>query len=710
MGNKNLIISFFATWCVPCKKEIPELIKLSKQFKEDFEFVLIDVNEKKEKVQKHVEDNNITLQVILDKYGRVFKSYGGETLPLLVVIDKQGKISYYHTGYQKGDEISRQTFKKLMRKISFLFFILSSLNAQLTVSILDFKGTDVKNKVLRACYNQLEESLIESNRFTVIDKSQREELLEEQQFQNSGVCDEECAVEIGQLVGAEFLMLGEIIDLGGLYQINIKIISIEKGDVAEKVTNQIEGKLKDLLNGMEDASREIVRRIASSSGALPIDREPIQQTLQSDDIKTYGQVEIITDPVGTNVLIDGLESGTTPLTLDKIESGVHSLILSYPGYERLQKRIMIKEGELLSVNEYLVPMTGSLTILSEPTGAIVYLDNTQKGITPLDIKDLPIKDYIVELSLKDYQKSTKRFTVQYGENTTQKISLKPLPGKLNLFTNPIESTITINRKKYKSNTQGILSVEIPVGRYDIVASKKARYEDFRKNIYVKANSLETIDVFLKKLPEGVSSNPDMGFLSVNTFNGETKLKIPGEKEIQRLPLRYYELKYGKYNLKAFGEGLESKNFKVEVDRQKQLTLILILKEKAKSKALKYSLMFPGAGQFYEGSKRSILYSSAFIGAGVLLFNNLTSYSDEKALLDQYRLNYQSATSSSDIDASWLLYEQQSNKLNDVQSNLIILSSTLASAWLSSVIDTYFFRVLNDQKIITLPCNLFLLQL
>ena len=117
----------------------------------------------------------------------------------------------------------------------------------------------------------------------------------------------------------------------------------------------------------------------------------------------------------------------------------------------------------------------------------------------------------------------------------------------------------------------------------------------------------------------------MGFLSVNTFNGETKLKIPG-KRIQRLPLRYYELKYGKYNLKAFGEGLESKNFKVKVDRQKTTNIDINLERKAKSKALKYSLMFPGAGQFYEGSKRSILYSSAFIGAGVLLFNNSTSYS------------------------------------------------------------------------------------
>ena len=104
LGKKNLVVSFFATWCVPCAKEIPELIKMSTEFKDDFQFVLIDVNEKKDKVKKHVDEKSISLQVILDKYGRVFKSFGGETLPLLVVIDKKGNISYYHTGYKKGDE------------------------------------------------------------------------------------------------------------------------------------------------------------------------------------------------------------------------------------------------------------------------------------------------------------------------------------------------------------------------------------------------------------------------------------------------------------------------------------------------------------------------------------------------------------------------------------------------------------------------------
>ena len=104
LGEKNLVVSFFATWCVPCAKEIPELIKMSNEFGDDFQFILVDVNEKRDLVKKHVAEKGITLQVILDKYGKVFESFSGVTLPLLVVIDKKGQITYHHTGYVKGDE------------------------------------------------------------------------------------------------------------------------------------------------------------------------------------------------------------------------------------------------------------------------------------------------------------------------------------------------------------------------------------------------------------------------------------------------------------------------------------------------------------------------------------------------------------------------------------------------------------------------------
>jgi len=114
LGKKNLVVSFFATWCVPCAKEIPELTKISKQLGDDFEFLLVDVNEKRDKVKEHVSKKGITLQVVLDKYGKTFEKFGGEALPLLVVIDKNGKITYHHTGYIDGDEIKLKEHLKTL--------------------------------------------------------------------------------------------------------------------------------------------------------------------------------------------------------------------------------------------------------------------------------------------------------------------------------------------------------------------------------------------------------------------------------------------------------------------------------------------------------------------------------------------------------------------------------------------------------------------
>ena len=579
-----------------------------------------------------------------------------------------------------------------MNKLLTTIVLLSSIFAQegkFAVSILDFTGEDVQDKVLRACYQQLETSLIESNRFTVIEKNKREELLEEQKFQSSGVCDEACAVEIGQLVGAEYLMLGEIIGFADLYQVNIKIINIEKGDVAEKVTDQISGGMRELLNGMEEASREIVRRIAAGSAPQQITQQTGLPTVVQ---KTYGTIDITTDPQGANILIDGVEVGVTPKTIPNLETGPHNLILVYPGYERLQKRIMVEDGKTIPISEYLVPKTGSLSILSEPIGATVYLDNFVKGETPLDIPELPVKDYMIRLELKDYQMLERRVTVQYAENTTQKYSLDPLPGKLNVFTSPARATIIIGGERYTSSSSGIATIELPVGQYRIEISKEG-YEPLEKQVSIKPNDLGTLDINLKKLPSGVSSNPDMGFLTVNTTDGRVRLKIQGIKEVQRMPLEYFELIYGTYNLKAFGIGLETEKRQVEIERQKTTTIEMNLKKKQRAKAVRYSLMFPGGGQMYTGSKsriRGLIYAGTFIGTGALLSKGISTYSDENKLLDQYQANYNAATSAAEIDATWALYEQQSATVNDAQTNLIILSTTLVSAWLTSIIDSYFF--------------------
>ena len=115
IGKKDVVISFFATWCSPCLQEIPELHKLAKEL-DDIEFVLVNVNEKRDKVIKHVNSKGYTLPVILDKYGVALKNFKAENLPmpLTVVINKKGIITYYHSGYKPGDE---KTLRKHLKTL-----------------------------------------------------------------------------------------------------------------------------------------------------------------------------------------------------------------------------------------------------------------------------------------------------------------------------------------------------------------------------------------------------------------------------------------------------------------------------------------------------------------------------------------------------------------------------------------------------------------
>ena len=342
--------------------------------------------------------------------------------------------------------------------------------------------------------------------------------------------------------------------------------------------------------------------------------------------------------------------------------------------------------------------TGSLSILSDPIGATVYLDGDARGKTPLDLSGLPIKDYMIRIDLNKYLQVESRITVQYGTNTTKKYNLDPQPGKLRIFTDPVSADVVVKDKrystkeKYKTGGDGSLLVDLPVGDYKVTINKKG-YEPTDLSIMINPADVLMKDITLKKIPSGTSSNPDMGFLTVNTMDNRTMLKISGIKQVQTLPMEYFELEYGQYNLKAFGPGLETRKSSVVIDRQKTSTIDINLDFKSRSKALKYSLMFPGGGQFYAGSKsrtRGLIYAATALGTGALLSDGIINYFDNQKLLDQYQTNYQNATSAEDIDASWLLYEQQSVTVNDAQTNMMILGTTLASAWLTSIIDAYFF--------------------
>jgi len=122
--GRPIVLSFFATWCGPCRVEMPVLDTLSQSYS-DINFYLVDVSgltqgkskmkEDPEKVKIMVESLGVTLQVLMDKYGKVAEKYGVKSLPRLVVIDAKSTVHYIHDGYAPGDE---KKLKEVLDKLA----------------------------------------------------------------------------------------------------------------------------------------------------------------------------------------------------------------------------------------------------------------------------------------------------------------------------------------------------------------------------------------------------------------------------------------------------------------------------------------------------------------------------------------------------------------------------------------------------------------
>lgn len=100
-NEKNVVlISFFATWCLPCREEYPIFHQLQSLYKNKrVKIFLIDVEEKEGIVRKYSEDFHITLPILLDQYGLTKEKYKVTTIPHLFLIDPQQYIIYEKNGF-----------------------------------------------------------------------------------------------------------------------------------------------------------------------------------------------------------------------------------------------------------------------------------------------------------------------------------------------------------------------------------------------------------------------------------------------------------------------------------------------------------------------------------------------------------------------------------------------------------------------------------
>lgn len=93
LKGKFVILHFWATWCVPCIKEMPEFEKAHQAFKgSKIKILAINLGESKKKVDKFIQAYHLSFPVLLDKLGNVSAKYQVTGLPVTYFIDPDGFI------------------------------------------------------------------------------------------------------------------------------------------------------------------------------------------------------------------------------------------------------------------------------------------------------------------------------------------------------------------------------------------------------------------------------------------------------------------------------------------------------------------------------------------------------------------------------------------------------------------------------------------
>jgi len=107
VGKEVVVLNFFATWCGPCREEMPELERFQGQnAARPVRLVAIDAEEKRDVVAAYVECEKLSLQVALDEPEGVVKAYGAESLPTTVVVGVDGRIQLYQTGAIRNADVT----------------------------------------------------------------------------------------------------------------------------------------------------------------------------------------------------------------------------------------------------------------------------------------------------------------------------------------------------------------------------------------------------------------------------------------------------------------------------------------------------------------------------------------------------------------------------------------------------------------------------
>ena len=256
----------------------------------------------------------------------------------------------------------------------------------------------------------------------------------------------------------------------------------------------------------------------------------VASVFAADAVQT--RVNITSQPSGASVIIDGMDRGTTPVTLFDLAPGRHHLKYRLAGYVERDRFFNTQDaqGSYLEKNEVLEEEKGLLLLKTDPEGCDIQIDGVSVGRTPRLITHLPVKGtYNVRLRKAGYldQNISVRFEGRKPLVREEKLVLAS--GTIDISSEPAGAEVSVNG--VVKGVTPLRVTEVPRGR----ATVKFRLDGFAEEIRelaINAGDVQTLPIVLKGLPGTLHlvSVPDGARFYVNNeARGKGPLALPGLK-------------------------------------------------------------------------------------------------------------------------------------------------------------------------------------
>lgn len=260
-----------------------------------------------------------------------------------------------------------------------------------------------------------------------------------------------------------------------------------------------------------------------------------------------GVVNILTDPSGAEVTVNGIVRGKTPLLVRDIPKGTAVVKLTLNGFREEIRELKMSAGEQQTLSLSLTGLPGTLHLLSSPAHAAFYVNEEARGAAPLSIAGLAPGEYVVRCEAEGYAPLTKTITIVNGQSAREEFKLSNVMGRADMKTSPVGAEVFLDGRRIgMTRTSGgemnewsdTFAIESLMAGEHALIVRKAGYHEVARTIVVKPQATCHVGrITLKR-----AFIPDV---EVTTVNGVVRGVLKGRNEsaviVETLPGTEYPI-------------------------------------------------------------------------------------------------------------------------------------------------------------------------